>query len=82
MALAGGFKVSARHTDILVIHRDGDTTGQAQRVDFRALEKPKPGMELIALRPGDIVVVPTSKLSKVERYVRVFNTGIFYSPNF
>ena len=80
VALAGGFKVSARHTKILLIDRVDDTTGETHLIDFKALEKPKPGMELRQLKAGDIIVVPTSKLSKVERYVKVVNTGIFYNP--
>lgn len=82
VALAGGFKVAARHTNIVLIHRNISATGEIQKIDFKALDHPKPGMELVNLRPGDIIVVPTSKLSKVERYVRVFNTGIFYNPAF
>lgn len=82
LALAGGFKTTARHTKILLIHRIDDTTGETQLINFKALEKPKPGMELSRLQPGDIIVVPSSKLSKVERYTKIFNTGVYYNPNF
>ncbi len=80
VALAGGFKLSARHTKILLIHRIDDTTGETQLIDFNALEKPHPGMELRPLQPGDLIIVPISKLSKVERYVKVVNTGVYYNP--
>ena len=77
LAIAGGLKISARHTKILLIHRVNDTVGETELVDVRRLEHPtKPGTELLALRPGDIVVVPISKLAKVERYVKIVNFGI------
>lgn len=77
LAIAGGLKVSARHTKILLIHRIDDTVGETELVDVRRLEHPtKPGTELLSLRPGDIVVVPMSKLAKVERYVKITNFGI------
>ena len=80
LALAGGLTPLARHTNILLIRREDDVTGQAHLVNVKALEKPKPGMELLALRPGDLVIVPQNKLSKVERYVKILNTGVYYNP--
>ena len=77
LAMAGGVKGSGKRTNILLIHRVDATVGQTQLVDLRMLERnPKPGTELLALQPGDIVVVPISKLTKVERYVRLINFGI------
>jgi hypothetical protein len=50
-------------------------------IDYRALEKPQgKGKELIAIKPGDLIIVPQSKLSKVERYVKIVNTGVYYNP--
>lgn len=77
LAVAGGLKVSARRTKILLIHRINDTVGETELVDVRRLEhRAKPGTELLSLRPGDIVVVPMTKLAKVERYVKIINFGV------
>ena len=77
LAIAGGVKISGKRTNILLIHRVDDTVGQTELVDLRALERnPKPGKELLPMQPGDIVVVPISKLTKVERYVRLVNFGL------
>lgn len=80
LAMAGGFKISARHTQIILIHRINNTIGETQLIDYRSLEKPRKGQELIALKPGDIIIVPQSKLSKVERYVKIVDTGVYYNP--
>ena len=80
LAMAGGFKITAKHTQILLIHRINNTIGETQLVDYRSLEKPRRGQELIALRPGDLIIVPQSKLSKLERYVKLVNAGVYYNP--
>lgn len=81
LAMAGGFKMTAKHTQILLIHRLNNVIGETQVIDYRELEKPQHnGKELLALRPGDLIIVPQSKLSKVERYVKLANTGVYYNP--
>jgi polysaccharide export outer membrane protein len=81
LAMAGGFKQTSKHTQILLIHRMDNVIGETQLIDYRALEKPQAkGKELIALKPGDLIIVPQSKLSKVERYVKIVNTGVYYNP--
>ena len=81
LAMAGGFKNTAKHTQIVLIHRINNVIGETQLIDYRELEKPQhSGKELIALRPGDMIIVPQSKLSKLERYVKLANTGVYYDP--
>ena len=78
LAMAGGFKVTAKHTQIVLIHRVSDTVGEATLIDYKRLEHAKPGQELISLRDGDILVVPQSKFSKFERFVKIGNIGAYY----
>ena len=81
LAMAGGFKSTAKHTQILLIHRVNNVIGETQVIDYKSLEKVQSnGKELIALKPGDLIIVPQSKLSKVERYVKLANTGVYYNP--
>jgi len=81
LAMAGGFKPTAKHTQILLIHRSNNAVTGTQLIDYRELEKQQPiGKELIELKPGDLLVVPQNKLSKVERYVKLANTGVYYNP--
>jgi polysaccharide export outer membrane protein len=78
IAMAGGLKESARHTQILLIHRVNNTVGETQLLDFKALEKAHPGQELLTLRDGDLIIVPQNKISKVERFVKLANIGVYY----
>lgn len=81
MAMAGGFKPTARHTQIVLIHRLNATTGEAQLLNFKQLEKAKSARaadDFPLLRDGDLLVVPQNKLSKVERLVRLTGIGLYY----
>ncbi len=78
LALAGGFKLTAKHTQILLIHRVNDTIGETRLLDYKQLEHAKAGQELIPLRDGDLIIVPQSRFSKVERFVKLANVGAYY----
>jgi polysaccharide biosynthesis/export protein len=82
LALAGGLKTSARHTNIILIRPINSEVGTTQLISFKALEKQKPRetKSLPHLQAGDILIVPTSKLSKIERYAKVVNAGVYYNP--
>ncbi len=78
MAIAGGFKPSAKHTQIVLIHRLDATTGEAQLLDFKKLEKLRHDYEFTAIRDGDLIIVPERNLSKVERIVKLSGIGVYY----
>lgn len=81
LAMAGGFKPTSKHTQILLIHRVNNVIGETQLINYQELEKPQgKGKELITIKPGDLIIVPQNKISKVERYVKILNTGVYYSP--
>ena len=78
LALAGGFKITARHTNIILIHRVNDEIGETELINYKELEKPARHHVFVSLRPGDLIIVPQSNLSKVERFVRLANVGVYY----
>ena len=78
LALAGGFKTTAKHTQVVLIHPISETIGETRLLDYKQLEHAKPGQELILLRDGDVIVVPQSKFSKLERLVKLGNIGAYY----
>ena len=80
LAVAGGLNLNGRHKNIILIHPIDETTGVASLVNYKRLEKGKGEINFDELRAGDIIVVPTSNLSKIERLVKLINVGIFYNP--
>ncbi len=80
LAVAGGLNLNARHKNIILIHPIDETTGVASLIDYKRLERGKGEIEFDELRAGDIIVVPTSNLSKIERFIKIVNVGVFYNP--
>ena len=80
LAVAGGLSLNARHKNIILIHPIDETTGTTTLISYKALEKTKGDIPLEQLSSGDIIVVPTGDLSKVERVVKIANLGVFYNP--
>lgn len=80
LAIAGGLTVSAKHKNILVIHPLDQETGTTTLFSYKDLERKKGEVDFARLSPGDIIIVPTGDLAKVERVVKILNFGIFYNP--
>jgi protein involved in polysaccharide export with SLBB domain len=80
LAMAGGLTANARHRNLILVHPVDDTTGVTTLIDYRELEKTKGVKNFEEMQPGDIIVVPTGNLSKVERFIKLINVGIFYNP--
>ncbi len=66
---AGGFKQSARKTEVLVIRRSGQPKPIVIPVDLQAAIRGKDTAQDIQLQPYDIVFVPQSKIGEVNDWV-------------
>jgi protein involved in polysaccharide export with SLBB domain len=72
IALAGGFKTSAKTHKVVVIRRGPDGTAMARTVDLgQALKNPL-GRDLVPLRRFDIVFVPRTGIAEVGVYMQQF----------
>lgn len=80
IAVAGGFTPSAKHSQVVLFRKVDEQTAETRVLDIKALMK-KPNVEQnVQLREGDILLVPTSNLSKIERFVKLANIGMFINP--
>lgn len=80
ISMAGGFKNSAKHSQVLLLRRVSDEIAETKVLDLKKLISDKKLEEDTVLRPGDILYVPQNGLSKVERFVKWGNFGMLYSP--
>jgi len=82
LAMAGGFKPTSKHTEILLVHRENNHVKSTQVINYKDLENQQKltKYEFFKILPGDIMIVPQNKLSKVERYVKLINAGVYYNP--
>ena len=69
VAMAGGFKDGARHSEVWVFHRLRDGTVQSKKVDVKQMLKKADLAEDVNLQPGDTVYVPQGTLSKLKDFI-------------
>lgn len=81
IAIAGGFKTaSAKHSQVLLFRRVGHDLAETQILDLKAAMSTSAKEPLADLRPGDMLIVPQNRVSKIERFVKWGNVGLYYNP--
>jgi protein involved in polysaccharide export with SLBB domain len=69
VAIAGGFRDGARHSEVWVFHRLRDGTVQSKKVNVKQMLKKAELAEDVNLQPGDTIYVPQGTLSKLTQFV-------------
>ncbi len=79
--LAGGMKNTARSNQVIVYRRINKEEFEVHLLDLRTIktEAERHAHDLI-LAPGDMLLVPRSRFSVVERIVKVANLGLYFNP--
>jgi polysaccharide export outer membrane protein len=80
VAMAGGFKPSSLHSQVLLFRRHDQEHAEATLIDAKDLMKGNNPAGDIALQAGDMVVVPQNKVSKVERIIKWVSIGVYLNP--
>jgi polysaccharide export outer membrane protein len=78
--LAGGFKDSARSSQILVFRKLNADTAEVRSLNFKTLKRTSDLENDLTLQPGDMILVPRNRISKIERYVRLASLTTFLYP--
>jgi polysaccharide export outer membrane protein len=79
--MAGGFKTaSAKHSQVILYRRVGPDLAKAEILDLKGATDPSAREPLADLRPGDMLFVPQNRVSKIERYVKWGNFGMYWNP--
>ena len=81
IAMAGGLKAaSAKHSQVLLVRRVNETFADARVLDLKEILRTKAFAEDQTLRAGDMVIVPQNVISKIERFVKWVNIGVYANP--
>jgi polysaccharide export outer membrane protein len=80
IAMAGGFKPSSLHSQVLLFRRHDQEHAEATLIDAKDLMKGSNPAGDVALQAGDMVVVPQNKVSKVERIIKWVSIGVYLNP--
>jgi polysaccharide export outer membrane protein len=77
VAMAGGFREAAKHSKVILYRRLNNDMAEAHVIDMKKLVDSTTPQENedFELQPGDLLVVPKSRIGKVERYVHWVNVG-------
>lgn len=71
IAMAGGFKTSAKHSQVVLFRRYDPERAVTRVINAKDLARPKTSVEDPTLRAGDFIFVPQNRISKVERFVSI-----------
>ncbi|PYS72989.1 MAG: Soluble ligand binding domain-containing protein [Acidobacteria bacterium] len=80
--MAGGFKDSAKSSQIIVFRKLNADTAEVKTLNFKTLKKTADLENDLTLQPGDMILVPRNRLSKIERYVRLATVASIFNPLF
>ena len=78
--IAGGFKPTAKSSQVLLLRPVSGDRAETRLIDLKKVVRLHQPVEDVQLREGDMLIVPKSRIAKIEPYVRLFNTGFYLSP--
>jgi polysaccharide export outer membrane protein len=80
LALAGGITGSAKHSQVVLFRRFANDLLEVKEVDVKRMLASRDLSEDPLLRPGDILFVPRSVLSRLTPYIPVPGLGVYLNP--
>jgi len=78
--LAGGFKETARASQIVVFRKINTETAEVKVLNLKGIKKTSDLEQDIALQSGDMLLVPQNTITRIERYMKLANVGLFINP--
>jgi polysaccharide biosynthesis/export protein len=69
IAVAGGFTTASKHSQVVLVRRVDDQWSHAQLIDVKKLMASKDLAEDFHLQPGDMLIVPQNRLSKIRSFI-------------
>ena len=80
VAIAGGFKDSSKHSQVLLFRRVSDEWMEAKVLDMKKMLAAGNLSEDPHLRPGDMIYVPKNAISKIKPFLPVTGVGAYWNP--
>jgi len=77
IAVAGGFNSAAKHSQVVLFRRVDDQWTEAKLIDVKKMEKNRDLREDPFLHPGDMLFVPKSTMSKIDRFIPNLSMGTY-----
>jgi polysaccharide export outer membrane protein len=78
--LAGGFKGSARSSQLLLFRKINSDEAEIIMVDLKKLKRTNDLRHDVMLKSGDLLLVPANTITKISRFIKLVNLGLFFNP--
>jgi polysaccharide export outer membrane protein len=78
--LAGGFKDSAKTSQILVYRKINSDTAEVKLLNLKSVKKTSDLENDFELQSGDMILVPRNLITKVERFVKFTSFANLFAP--
>jgi polysaccharide export outer membrane protein len=77
--MAGGFKDSAKHSQVILFRETDTDMAKTRILNIKKLMDPKhPELEEdVILEPGDLLIIPKNRVSKIADYVHWVSVGSY-----
>jgi len=75
VAIAGGFTEDAKHSQVILVHRVSDQYVSTQVFDLKKMEAKGELREDPYIHPGDQILVPKSRSSKLKSWMPSYGVG-------
>jgi polysaccharide export outer membrane protein len=80
--MAGGFRDTAKHSQVLLFRRISDQWMEAKKLDLKKMLSAGNLTEDLHLRAGDMIYVPKNAISKIKPFLPVPSVGTGFYPPF
>jgi polysaccharide biosynthesis/export protein len=80
IAMAGGFSTGSKASQVLLFRRVSDQWMEAKIIDVHKMHKTGDLKEDPLLHPGDMLFVPKTAFSKIERFLPSAQMGTMFKP--
>src|SRR5712672_4776142 len=80
VAIAGGLRESAKHSEVVLFHRVPDGWTQVKKLNMKKMLKDGNLDEDAYLQPGDFHYVPKNAMSKIGKFIPTSSLGLYANP--
>jgi polysaccharide export outer membrane protein len=80
VVMAGGFKLSAKDTRIIVFRHINSDMGEVRELNLHNINKTSQLEQDMVLEPGDMLLVPANKMEHFARYMHSFSFSSSINP--
>jgi polysaccharide export outer membrane protein len=78
--LAGGFKDSARDTQVILFRHINGDMAEVRRLNLHNIKKQSQLEQDTDLQPGDMLLVTRNKMEHLSRFMKASNLGVYFNP--